>query len=174
MLCRHVQFWIDQLHTSHNAPVPYPTMHHFVTEMCTHVHISVTKWCIVGYLPALAYLWDQNVINFAWKLLLPHHSLWDRLLDVSWGSDAEYPVPFWKLSFWVYNMYTILFLHLLTSLECFCPWTFFAKNELTLLRPTTIISNLHSKLMITTGVFHAKQVILFCYVGSRWWTNYVI
>ena len=22
------------------------TMHHFVTEMCTHVHISVTKWCI--------------------------------------------------------------------------------------------------------------------------------
>ena len=24
-------------------------MHHFVTEMCTHVRISVTKWCIVGY-----------------------------------------------------------------------------------------------------------------------------
>ena len=24
-------------------------MHHFVTEMCTHVHISVTKWCILGY-----------------------------------------------------------------------------------------------------------------------------
>ena len=38
------------LHKSHNATVPYPTMHHFVTEMCTSVHISVTKWCIVGYL----------------------------------------------------------------------------------------------------------------------------
>ena len=25
------------------------TMHHFVAEMCTHVHISATKWCIVGY-----------------------------------------------------------------------------------------------------------------------------
>ena len=24
-------------------------MHHFVTEMCTHVHISVTKWYILGY-----------------------------------------------------------------------------------------------------------------------------
>ena len=24
-------------------------MHHFVTEMCTYVHISITKWCIVGY-----------------------------------------------------------------------------------------------------------------------------
>ena len=27
----------------------YPTMHHFVRELCTRVHISVTKWCIVGY-----------------------------------------------------------------------------------------------------------------------------
>ena len=25
-------------------------MHHCVSEMCTCVHISVTKWCIVGYL----------------------------------------------------------------------------------------------------------------------------
>ena len=29
---------INQSHKSHNAPVPYPTMHHFVTEMCTCVH----------------------------------------------------------------------------------------------------------------------------------------
>ena len=35
-------------HNSHNASDKYPTMHHFVTEMCTGVHISVTKWCIVG------------------------------------------------------------------------------------------------------------------------------
>ena len=41
---------IRPFHKSHNAPVPYPTMHHFVTEMCTRVHISVTIWCIVGYL----------------------------------------------------------------------------------------------------------------------------
>ena len=34
---------IALLHTFHNAPVPYPTMHHFVTEMCTCVHIFVTK-----------------------------------------------------------------------------------------------------------------------------------
>ena len=31
-------------------------MHHFVTEMCTHVHISVTKWCIVGCTTGA--LWD--------------------------------------------------------------------------------------------------------------------
>ena len=36
-------------------------MHHFVTEMCTRVHISVTKWCIVGYLPDAWWdLWDGS------------------------------------------------------------------------------------------------------------------
>ena len=46
------QISIGQLNKKHNAPVPYPgpTIHHFVTEMCTCVHIFVTKWCIVGYL----------------------------------------------------------------------------------------------------------------------------
>ena len=26
-----------------------PIMHQFLTEMCTNVHISITKWCILGY-----------------------------------------------------------------------------------------------------------------------------
>ena len=53
---------IDLSHKSHSAPVPYPTMLHFVTEMCTHVHISVTKLCIVGYLSdALWDLWEGYV-----------------------------------------------------------------------------------------------------------------
>ena len=51
-------------HKSHTAPVPYPTMHHFVTEMCTCVHISVTKWCIVGYLSdALWDLWESSILR---------------------------------------------------------------------------------------------------------------
>ena len=46
---------IDPSHKSHNASGKYSTMHHtamhhFVTEMCTPVHISFTKWSIVGYL----------------------------------------------------------------------------------------------------------------------------
>ena len=56
---------IDLLHNSHNAPVPYPTMHFFVTEMCTGVHISVTKWCIVGYLyNALWDMWDGFIFFY--------------------------------------------------------------------------------------------------------------
>ena len=35
----------------------YPIMHHFVTEMCTRVHISVTKRCIVGC--GTGALWDS-------------------------------------------------------------------------------------------------------------------
>ena len=46
----------DPLQKSYNAPVPYPTFHHFVTEMCRCLHISVTKWCIFGYLDNA--LWD--------------------------------------------------------------------------------------------------------------------
>ena len=49
----------DIFHKSQNAPVPYPTMHHFVTKMCTRVHISVAKWCIVGHLFNTSWgLWD--------------------------------------------------------------------------------------------------------------------
>ena len=50
-----VQFVLDievgPFHKSYNATVPYPKLHPFVAEMCICVHISVTKWCIVGYLP---------------------------------------------------------------------------------------------------------------------------
>ena len=55
------QRWIDSSHNSHNALDKYPTMHHFVTEMCTCVHISVTKWSIVGHgTVALWDLWDWS------------------------------------------------------------------------------------------------------------------
>ena len=47
---------IDPSHKSHNALDRYPTVQHFVTEMCTHVHISVTKCCIVGH--GSVALWD--------------------------------------------------------------------------------------------------------------------
>ena len=66
---------IDLLHESHNTLVPYPTMHHFVTEMCTYVYTSVTKCCIMGYFPdALWNLWGGSItplqvkpLQIAWK-----------------------------------------------------------------------------------------------------------
>ena len=53
---------IDPSHKFHNASDKYPKMHHFVTVMWTHVHISVTKWCIMGYgTDALWGLWDWSI-----------------------------------------------------------------------------------------------------------------
>ena len=37
---------IDPSHKSHNAPVPYPLMHHFVTEMCTFLLQNGALWDI--------------------------------------------------------------------------------------------------------------------------------
>ena len=55
---------IDPSHKSHHASDKYPTMHHFVSEMCTCVHISVTKWCIVGYgTGALWDLWNGSIVT---------------------------------------------------------------------------------------------------------------
>ena len=48
---------IDPSHKSDK----YRTMHRFVTEMCTHVHISVTEWCIVAYRTGA--LWNWSIID---------------------------------------------------------------------------------------------------------------
>ena len=61
---------IDPSHKSHHASHRYPIMHHFVTEMCLHVHISVTKCCIVGY--GTDAFWDL------WHGSIP----WDELYTV--------------------------------------------------------------------------------------------
>ena len=47
------EIWInhDLIRKFHNVLVPHPAMYPFVAEMCTYVHISVTKWFIVGHLP---------------------------------------------------------------------------------------------------------------------------
>ena len=73
-ICRnaYVQYMeIDPSHKSQNASVPYPTMQHFGTEMCTHVHISVTKWCIAGHLSGE--LWDFVGWVYWWVTIFPLH-----------------------------------------------------------------------------------------------------
>ena len=65
------------MHQSHNSQ-----RHHFVTEMCTHVHISVTKWCIVGCLWNA--LWDNCEIGLKRPTMevvtrfSPNNKLFDR------------------------------------------------------------------------------------------------
>ena len=50
---------VDPYHKSHNASDKYPTVHHFVREMCTFL---LQKWCIVGYgTGALCDLWNRYI-----------------------------------------------------------------------------------------------------------------
>ena len=66
-------------------------MHHFVTEMCTGVHISVSKWCIVGYLSSAFWdLWDGSIKA---RVAQPSFSCSDHLL-----SQGIVSLTFWKLS----------------------------------------------------------------------------
>ena len=51
----HLLNSIDLSHRSHTLSDKYRTMHHFVTEMCTHVHICVTKQYIFA-------LWDMGLL----------------------------------------------------------------------------------------------------------------
>ena len=104
-ICTNTCMPIDPSHKSHNAPVLYPTIYHFVTEMCTCVHISVTKWCIVGYLfDTMWDLWDHHtclaVPGFTTcicgKSYLPNmqSAYW---IHVALSKKNNMPMPFIKL-----------------------------------------------------------------------------
>ena len=65
---------IELLHKSHNAPAPYPTMHNFVTEMCTFLLQNgalLGIWWIVGFVrwvywysgPIFFLLWHVRIVS---------------------------------------------------------------------------------------------------------------
>ena len=98
--------WIDPIHQSHNASEKYPRMHHFVTEMCTYVHISVTKWYILGYGSiALCDLWIMSVLipvtlgswnlssgSYCWQVLrqwLVAKTMTSHSLNQSWPDSVS-------------------------------------------------------------------------------------
>ena len=111
-------------HKSHNAPVSYPKMHHFVTEMCICVHIFVTKWCVVGYLPdahrglnkmassfcrqhfqLLAFSWlkfwcilMRNLMKFLFKGPVDNHSVLVQVMAITWANnDPDLWCHMWSL-----------------------------------------------------------------------------
>ena len=52
----------DLLHKSHNAPVPYPTMQCFVTEICTSVHLHA----IYAIFSCVCVVWCCVVCGVVW------------------------------------------------------------------------------------------------------------
>ena len=56
--CRKNNDSISLSHKYHNAQVPYPTMNHFVPEMCTFLLQNGALWDMSG---ALWYLWNGSI-----------------------------------------------------------------------------------------------------------------
>ena len=108
-------------HKSHNASNKYHTMHPFATEMCTHVHISVTKWCIMGY--GTGALWDLCA-KFSWKMAMEMCKLQNDCVNSSDAGDGIFRLweslpnithslvgvlQFYKISFVSFGEYWPLF-----------------------------------------------------------------
>ena len=100
---------MNMLQKSHNVHIPCPTMHPFVTEMCTCVHISVTTWCIVGCLSdALWDLWFGSIAiwcgtYFKLKKVTPHLAFTDKLLVVCCESFICKVQPFQR---WIKGVFS--------------------------------------------------------------------
>ena len=96
----HISWAIDLLHKCHNTAVLYPTIQHFVKEMCTRVHIFVTIWCIVGYLSnALWDLWDGSIVYLISHAYLSGRDWKSRFKYISYVI-CIYPLVAW----WVQGM----------------------------------------------------------------------
>ena len=88
---------IDPSHKSHNASDRYPTMYHFVTEMCTRahfcykmVHCGIWDWRIVGFV--------QQVHWLSSKLLSNLFSCFVILYTVSYHMDVCFLSKGFKLA----------------------------------------------------------------------------
>ena len=93
---------IDPSHKSHDALVPYPIMQHFVAEMCTRVHISVTKCCIVGYWSdALWDLWDGSISWESFWLAIYFHQ---KDMKILWNSWFDQLIECLMLETWILNI----------------------------------------------------------------------
>ena len=60
---------IDLLQKSHNAPVPCPTMHHFVTEMCTFLLQNGALWDICFILCGIC---EMSLLTISHHWLKPY------------------------------------------------------------------------------------------------------
>ena len=84
---------IAEIHKYHNAPVPYPTMHHS-EQKCAHF---CSEWCIVGCGTVASWnLWD-------WSYYLKQ--LWPRLPTRHPASRVKIMIGYSYVNEYIYNIY---------------------------------------------------------------------
>ena len=107
-------------------------MYHFVTKMCTRVHISVTMWCLSGYgTGAFWDLWEwSNMHNFEWMkpcqtmktaytdLVYRYH----RISNQVRGRPNIFPIPDLRWSINLINCSKFWDIYLYTRYKCMILW----------------------------------------------------
>ena len=70
-------------------------MHHFVTEICIHVHSSVTKWCVVGY--GAGALYNMGLLHFGIEnLVYTTSGVWDVVNMASKFAEMHLLLSYWS------------------------------------------------------------------------------
>ena len=64
----------DSSHKFHNAPILYPTTHHIITEMCTHVHISVINGALWDIWIRHCGICETGLLSRKYSHQRPHNS----------------------------------------------------------------------------------------------------
>ena len=75
---------INPVHKSHIALGKYSAMHHFVTEICTCVHIFATKWCILSICLIHCGICETGLLGLA------HHPLWSGMAHHCLGAGMTH------------------------------------------------------------------------------------
>ena len=97
---------IDLLHKSFNEIVQYLTMHHFVTEMYTRVHISVTKMCIVRYMSNALWNFSDGSIGLSYTFRKSYKNAKFPCRENTHGNDRHFAGnqsqsrALWFISYW--------------------------------------------------------------------------
>ena len=93
-----------------------------------------------------------------------------RPVDQPWNHGDHY---YWHPVQNLFRMNGILFLHLSTSIGCFCPQTFFSISPWGMLRWTSFITNLHTDLKIIRGI-PGLATDSPCGIWGRGWATYLL
>ena len=87
---------IGLIHKSHNVPISFPIVHHFVTDMCTCEHITFTKWC---YCVTFVYCIVGFVKWFYWFIITFIVHTPDEITTYIALRFIPYSLPRWAVQF---------------------------------------------------------------------------
>ena len=168
---------IDLIHKSHNAPVPYPTMHHsgqkcthFCFELCIMGYTTGAWWDLWDWLIAFAFhsfIWLYELIEAEWRIYVSkiwHH--WFRYWLVACKAPSHYLNQCWFVVNWnpwdKLKRYSHQNSNIFIQVNAFenAVWTFSLNIGFNILPLDSFLSCLDYLLGYSIGEFQTLQLIV--------------